>query len=119
MGSDENNLLGEFTISGIEAAKRGEPQVDVSFSIDSNGILNVNAKDQKTGAEANIELERVIYECLNAAKEIDDGKLADILNKAADKEQVWLDDNYSTARASEINMKKRQLSRRLESRAGR
>jgi len=155
--SDENNLLGEFTISGIEAAKRGEPQVDVSFSIDSNGILNVNAKDQKTGAVANIEinnrsrattaeidkmvaeaakfkgedqerinkteakneLERVIYECLNAAKEIDDGKLADILNKAADKEQVWLDDNYSTARASEINMKKRQLSRRLESRAGR
>merc|ERR1712195_274371 len=54
--SDENNLLGEFTISGIEAAKRGEPQVDVSFSIDSNGILNVNAKDQKTGAVANIEI---------------------------------------------------------------
>jgi len=54
--SDENNLLGEFTISGIESAKRGEPQVDVSFSIDSNGILNVTAKDQKTNATADIEI---------------------------------------------------------------
>lgn len=55
--SDENNLLGEFTISGIESAKRGEPQVEVTFSIDSNGILNVEAKDQKTGAEANISIQ--------------------------------------------------------------
>lgn len=54
--SDENNLLGEFTISGIESAKRGEPQVEVTFSIDSNGILKVEAKDQKTGAEANISI---------------------------------------------------------------
>jgi len=54
--SDENNLLGEFTISGIESAKRGEPQVEVTFSIDSNGILKVDAKDQKTGAEANISI---------------------------------------------------------------
>jgi L1 cell adhesion molecule like protein len=54
--SDENNMLGEFTISGIESAKRGEPQVDVSFSIDSNGILNVTAKDQKTRAEAKIQI---------------------------------------------------------------
>lgn len=54
--SDENNMLGEFTISGIESAKRGEPQVDVSFSIDSNGILNVTAKDQKTRATAKIQI---------------------------------------------------------------
>jgi len=54
--SDENNLLGEFTINGIESAKRGEPQVDVSFSIDSNGILTVTAKDQKTNAKADIKI---------------------------------------------------------------
>jgi heat shock protein 1/8 len=54
--SDENNLLGEFTISGLEVAKRGEPQIDVSFSIDSNGILTVTAKDQKTGAHAHISI---------------------------------------------------------------
>jgi len=54
--TDENNLLGKFTITGIERAKRGEPKVDVSFSIDSNGILTVTAKDQKTQAEAKIEI---------------------------------------------------------------
>jgi len=56
--TDQNNLLGEFTISGIERAKRGEPQIDVSFELDSNGILKVTAKDRKTGASANISIER-------------------------------------------------------------
>lgn len=54
--TEQNNLLGEFQIKGIERAKRGEPQVNVSFSLDSNGILQVTAKDQKTGAEAKIEI---------------------------------------------------------------
>lgn len=56
MKSDENNLLGKFTITGIEKAKRGEPKVDVSFSLDSNGILKVTAKDRTTNAEAKIEI---------------------------------------------------------------
>jgi len=56
--TDQNNLLGEFTISGIERAKRGEPQIDVSFELDSNGILKVTAKDRKTGANAQIAIER-------------------------------------------------------------
>jgi L1 cell adhesion molecule like protein len=50
---EANNKLGEFTISGLERAKRGEPQVEVTFEIDANGILNVSAKDKKTGAMAN------------------------------------------------------------------
>jgi molecular chaperone DnaK (HSP70) len=54
--TDQNNLLGKFTISGIERAKKGEAKVDVSFALDSNGILNVEAKDQKTGAHAKIEI---------------------------------------------------------------
>ncbi|EQC36954.1 hypothetical protein SDRG_05778 [Saprolegnia diclina VS20] len=49
---DHNNKLGEFTISGIERAKRGEPQVQVTFEIDANGILNVSALDKKTNAKA-------------------------------------------------------------------
>ncbi|CCI46090.1 unnamed protein product [Albugo candida] len=49
---DSNNKLGEFTISGIERARRGEPQVKVTFEIDANGILNVSATDKKTGAKA-------------------------------------------------------------------
>jgi len=54
--TEGNNLLGEFTISGIERAKRGEPQIEVTFDLDSNGILNVSAKDLKTNATANIEI---------------------------------------------------------------
>jgi len=50
--TDANNQLGEFRISGLERAKRGEPQVKVTFNIDANGILNVSAEDQKTGAKA-------------------------------------------------------------------
>jgi len=56
MKSDANNLLGKFTITGIERAKKGEAKVDVSFSLDSNGILNVEAKDQKTNAIAKITI---------------------------------------------------------------
>jgi molecular chaperone DnaK (HSP70) len=51
---DGNNLLGDFRITGIERAKRGEPQVDVTFDIDANGMLTVTACDQTTGAEANV-----------------------------------------------------------------
>lgn len=54
----ENHLLGKFTITGIERAKRGEPKVDVSFAMDSNGILNVTAKDQKTGVEEKIQIDK-------------------------------------------------------------
>ncbi len=54
--TDGNNLLGQFTISGIERAKRGEPQVEVTFSIDANGMLNVSARDKVTNATANITI---------------------------------------------------------------
>jgi len=56
--TDQNNLLGKFSISGIEKAKRGVPKIDVSFSLDSNGMLSVSAKDQTTGAEAHIQIQR-------------------------------------------------------------
>lgn len=47
-----NNKLGEFQISGIERAKRGEPKVEVTFQLDANGILAVSAVDKVTGAKA-------------------------------------------------------------------
>jgi heat shock protein 1/8 len=50
--TDGNNQLGEFRISGLERAKRGEPKVEVTFNIDANGILHVSAQDQKTLAKA-------------------------------------------------------------------
>merc|ERR1712216_399680 len=48
----DNHILGNFKISGIERAKREEPEIEVTFALDSNGILNVGAREKKTGADA-------------------------------------------------------------------
>lgn len=53
---DANNKLGSFVISGVQRARAGEPKVDVTFSLDANGILNVSARDQVTNAEARAEI---------------------------------------------------------------
>ncbi|EIE41998.1 molecular chaperone DnaK [Mycoplasmopsis canis UFG4] len=55
MASD-NKLLGQFNLGGIEPARRGEPQIEVSFSIDVNGITTVTAKDLKTNKDATITI---------------------------------------------------------------
>jgi len=50
----ENELLGEFMLSGIRPARRGEPEIEVTFDIDSDGIVSVSAKDKDTGQEQSI-----------------------------------------------------------------
>merc|ERR1712228_710284 len=77
----DNHLLGEFQISGIERAKRGEPQVEVTFALDANGIMHVTAQDKKTKADAEItiadackglsqsEIDRMVEEAERFAKE--------------------------------------------------
>ena len=52
----ENKSLGQFNLTGIDPAPRGMPQIEITFDIDANGILNVSAKDQKTGKEQSIEV---------------------------------------------------------------
>src|ERR671916_1068036 len=54
--ADDNRVLGRFRLEGIRQAPRGMPQVDVTFDIDANGILNVSAKDKETGKEQNITI---------------------------------------------------------------
>jgi molecular chaperone DnaK len=54
--SSSNRLLGEFNLEGIRPAPRGEPQIEVTFSLDSNGILQVKAQDLDTRKEAKIEI---------------------------------------------------------------
>ena len=49
--------LGEFTLMGIPAAPRGTPQIEVTFDIDANGIVNVSAKDMGTGKEQSVKIE--------------------------------------------------------------
>ncbi len=51
-----NKSLAKFDLAGIEAAPRGMPQVEVTFDIDANGIMHVQAKDKKTGKEQKIEI---------------------------------------------------------------
>jgi L1 cell adhesion molecule like protein len=52
----DNNLLGKFELSGIPPAPRGVPQIEVTFDIDANGILNVSAVDKSTGKENKITI---------------------------------------------------------------
>jgi len=52
----DNNLLGKFELAGIPPAPRGVPQIDVTFDIDANGILNVSAKDKNTGKDEKITI---------------------------------------------------------------
>ena len=53
----DNKLLGQFDLVGIPPAPRGTPQVEVTFDIDANGIVNVSAKDKSTGKEQQIKIQ--------------------------------------------------------------
>jgi len=53
----DNRLLGQFNLEGIPPAPRGVPQIEVSFNIDANGIVNVSAKDLGTGKQQSVKIE--------------------------------------------------------------
>ena len=55
--STDNKSLGRFVLDGIAPAHRGVPQIEVTFNLDANGILNVTAKDKGTGKEQNITIQ--------------------------------------------------------------
>lgn len=77
----DNNLLGKFDLTGIPAAPRGVPQIEVSFELDANGILKVSAGDKGTGKSESItitndkgrlsqdEIDRMIAEAQEFAEE--------------------------------------------------
>ncbi|HQE92491.1 MAG TPA: molecular chaperone DnaK [Anaerolineae bacterium] len=89
-----NMLLGQFRLDGIPPAPRGIPQIEVTFDIDANGILNVNAKDKATGREQRItitastnlnpkEVERLVEEAkLHAEEDKKHQELIDTRNQA-------------------------------------
>jgi molecular chaperone DnaK len=54
--ASDNRVLGRFRLENIPPAPRGEPQIDVNFDVDANGILNVSARDKNTGAEQRITI---------------------------------------------------------------
>ena len=56
--AEDNRLLGQFNLEGIPPAARGVPQIEVKFDLDSNGILNVSAKDVASGKEQTVRIEQ-------------------------------------------------------------
>jgi molecular chaperone DnaK len=54
--ANANKSLGQFNLEGIDAAPKGQPQIEVTLDIDSDGILNVSAKDKNTGKEQSITI---------------------------------------------------------------
>jgi molecular chaperone DnaK len=86
----DNKLLGQFKLDGIPAAPRGVPQVEVTFDIDANGIVNVSAKDKASGKEQKItitsggglskeEINKMVHEAEIHAES--DRKLKDTIEK--------------------------------------
>ena len=90
----DNKKLGDFELSGIPMAPRGHPQIEVTFDIDANGILNVSAKDKSTGKAQSVtirssgglsdaDIERMVQEA-EASKEADSKRreMIDLKNEA-------------------------------------
>jgi len=90
----DNKYLGEFELGNIPMAPRGHPQIEVTFDIDANGIMNVNAKDKSTGKSTSItirssgglsdsDIDRMVKEA-EAAKESDKQRreLIDLKNES-------------------------------------
>ena len=89
-----NKVLGEFNLEGIDAAPRGAPQIEVTFDIDANGILDVSAKDKATGKEKKItirassgltpeEIERMVTDAeTNAEEDAKQKEMIDIRNSS-------------------------------------
>lgn len=73
----DNKTLGRFMLEGIPPAPRGIPQVEVTFKIDANGILNVSAKDKASGKEQSITI--------TASTQLDDSEVDMLVKEAAEK----------------------------------
>ena len=86
-----NKVLGQFNLSGIDPAPRGVPQIEVSFSIDVNGITTVTAKDKKNNKEATITIQnssRLSEEEINSLDERFELKDGDVLFILAGDEHI-------------------------------
>ncbi|HUT26069.1 MAG TPA: molecular chaperone DnaK, partial [Sumerlaeia bacterium] len=74
-----NRLLGEFNLEGIPPAPRGVPQIEVSFDIDSNGIVHVSARDLGTGKEQKIRIE--------SSSGLDEAQIGEMVRDASEHEE--------------------------------
>lgn len=97
----DNKTLGRFRLDGILPAKRGIPQIEVTFDIDANGIVNVSARDKGTGKEQHI----TITSGSNMSKDEIDRAVRDAENYAnADKEKKEAVENFNSAQSVAISI---------------
>lgn len=130
--SKDNRTLGRFRLEGIPPAPRGVPQIEVTFNIDANGILNVQAKDRATGKEQSIviksssglseeEVEKMRKEAEMYAEEdkkvkeaIDLRNQADSLVYSMEKTLKEHGDKFSETEKKDIEQAKDQLKQSIE-----
>merc|ERR1719245_907089 len=119
----DNKMLGQFDLVGIPPAPRGVPQIEVSFDIDANGIVNVNARDKASGKQQNIriqgsgglsdgDIEQMVRDAeMYASKDKERKELIEAKNTAdnlcyqVEKQLAELKDKMSTADADELRNK--------------
>ena len=98
-----NKMLGEFNLEGIEPARRGMPQIEVTFDIDANGIMNISAKDKTTGKENKITIKS---DSGLSKEEIEKMIREAEANAEADKQQRELIETRNSAEAQMHEVKK-------------
>ena len=98
-----NKHLGTFNLEGIEPARRGQPQIEVTFDIDANGIMNISAKDKSTGKENKITIKSNSGLSEEEIKKMIDEAEA---NAEADKKQRTLIESRNQAEAQIHEVKK-------------
>lgn len=130
--ANDNKTLGRFQLTGIPAAPRGVPQIEVTFDIDSNGIVNVSAKDLGTGNEQNVviksstnmseeDIEKAVKEAEKYAnedkakeEEINARNNADATIYQTEKTLKELGDKVSEDEKKPVEEAKEELKKKLE-----
>jgi molecular chaperone DnaK len=130
--ASDNKSLGEFNLEGIAPAARGIPQIEVTFDIDANGIVNVSAQDKATGKAHNItiqasgglddnEIERMVKEAEDNAESdkekrdvIDARNQAESMVHGAEKSLTDLGDKAEPATKSEVEQSIQEVKTALE-----
>jgi molecular chaperone DnaK len=102
----DNKSLGVFTLSGIEPARRGVPQIEVTFDIDVNGVLSVTAQDKGTGKQQNITI--------SGASNLDQNEIDNMVTDAEKFAEADKEKSTEVALQNQVDMLCYQLEKKAE-----
>ena len=106
----DNRVLGNFKLEGIRTAPRGTPQIEVTFDVDANGILNVTAKDRDTGKEQRITI--------SGSTSLDKGEVDRMIREAQEHAAEDRKKKETAEARNELEASSYQLGKALESAQG-